>query len=697
MRYILLFLLCVNVAAHAGALPHHQLRVTLDPVLHTLTAEDRLTLPDDAPRTVYFWLHHDLHPLADETDIVATQATSERLQQYRATLPQGQSQLTLRYAGEIYHPQQQDVREDRAFENSPGMISADGVVLSGSSGWYPQFSGELGERLATFSLTVSLPAGWQAVSQGVRTVVDDGQVNWTEIQPQDEIYLIAAAFTRYAQRGSGVEAEVYLRRPDAALAQRYLDATERYLMRYENLFGAYPYAKFALLENFWESGYGMPSFTLLGGSIIRLPFIIDTSFPHEILHNWWGNGVYVDYHGGNWSEGLTAYLADHLLQENRGEAAAYRRGMLQKYSDYVSRERDFPLTQFTSRHSAQSEAVGYGKAMMVFHMLRREIGDAAFVRGLRDFYANHRFRRASFEDLRQSFSAAANRNLAAFFNQWVRRSGAPQLRLVSANNTRRADGGYDLAVVLEQTQPGAAYRLNVPLAVTLADENAAATMTLEMNDKRLETTLSLTAQPLRVDVDPEFDLFRRLDNSETPAAFSRVFGAQQLLIVLPHQASAGLREAYQALATTWQQQPARATTIVWDEALTQLPNEGAVWLFGRENRWYGRFQQSVQQAPLLIPEYGNKANAAAVTTYIDGLPTAWLAAPDALSVAGAGRKLPHYAKYSYTLFDAVTLRNLDKGLWPVARSTMAALVQQPGGRVSDVNRAALPPRDSLAR
>ena len=31
----------------------------------------------------------------------------------------------------------------------------------------------------------------------------------------------------------------------------------------------------------------MPSFTLLGSSIIRFPFILNSSFPHEILHNWW--------------------------------------------------------------------------------------------------------------------------------------------------------------------------------------------------------------------------------------------------------------------------------------------------------------------------------------------------------------------------------------------------------------------------
>ncbi len=152
------------------------------------------------------------------------------------------------------------------------------------------------------------------------------------------MYLVAGQWTEYARDGAGVTAMAFLRTPDEGLANRYLDATERYIRMYNDLIGPYPYGKFALVENFWETGYGMPSFTLLGPRIIRFPFILTSSYPHEILHNWWGNGVYVDYATGNWCEGLTAYLADHLIQEQRGTATTYRETTLQKYTDYAARE-----------------------------------------------------------------------------------------------------------------------------------------------------------------------------------------------------------------------------------------------------------------------------------------------------------------------------------------------------------------------
>src|SRR5262245_38509102 len=226
----------------------------------------------------------------------------------------------------------------RGFAVSQGTIQSEGVYLGASSRWYPP---PPDGGLITFDLTVTVPPGWDAMSQGRREVLERDEkrtrVRYIAEDPQEEIWLIAGPWTETKRTFDGVDAITLLRKKDDALAAKYIDATGSYLAMYGKLLGPYPYPKFALLENFWETGYGMPSFTLLGSTVIRLPFILTTSYPHEILHNWWGNGVYVDTEKGNWSEGLTAYLADHLFAEQNGNGAAYRQETLQKYSDYVSR------------------------------------------------------------------------------------------------------------------------------------------------------------------------------------------------------------------------------------------------------------------------------------------------------------------------------------------------------------------------
>ena len=702
MRLLLaLSLILFAASGLAQTLPHHQLRMALHPEQHTLAVEDRIALPPGSPRTLYFSLHRDLNPTSPDAGIESLGGMPENwLRQYRVTLPPGRDSFTLAYNGEIFHPPQQDAREARSFESTPGIIAAEGTVLTGDSGWYPHF----GDGMLTFTLDITLPQGWRAISQGERIATSESHAGWQESQPQEEIYLIAAPFTEYARSDDGIAALVYLRKDDAALAQSYLAATARYIALYQRLIGPYPYAKFALVENFWETGYGMPSFTLLGSQVIRLPFIIDIPYPHEILHNWWGNGVYVDYANGNWSEGLTAYLADHLLQEQKGNGAEYRRSTLQKYADFVSAGRDFPLAQFTSRHSAQSEAVGYGKAMMLFHMLRRQLGDDIFIRTLQNFYRNYRFKRASFADLEQAFSQSAGKDLRPFFAQWVQQSGAPQMRLVSAQ-ARRAGAGYELSIKVEQTQPGPAYVLDLPLAVTLAGRDAAYSTVIGMKDKQAELHLSLAAQPLRVDVDPEFDLFRRLDRAEIPPALSQVFGAEKLLIVLPRKAPEDLRAQYLGIAQAWQKLPSRETRIKWDDEIERLPDEDAVWLFGEENRFRGEFQTALMQSGAMLSEggvwlakeYERTLHALVLTTHIGQTPAAWLAAPDAAMLPILARKLPHYAKYSYAAFSGSELTNLVKGVWPVARSPLAQPVKQEDGSTVEVPRAKLATRDSLAR
>ncbi|MFZ5524835.1 MAG: M1 family metallopeptidase [Pseudomonadota bacterium] len=711
MRPLIVFsflFICIN--SNAQTVPQHQLRIVLHPELHKIAAEDQVRLPSGSPRTINFSLHRDLHPVSPDAIIDAVGGnTEEILQRYRITLPANTDSFTLIYGGEIFHPPQQDAREARTFENSPGIIAAEGAVLSGASGWYPILEETQGAGMMAFSLDIAMPQDWRAVSQGKRilkTGQQEGpgsQVSWEESQPQDEIFLIAAPFTVYQRSDKGIEELVYLRNDDAALAQRYLDATARYLEMYRRLIGDYPYAKFALVENFWETGYGMPSFTLLGSQVIRLPFIVDTSYPHEILHNWWGNGVYVDYQSGNWSEGLTAYLADHLVQEQNGNGAEYRRGTLQKYADFVTAGRDFPLAGFTSRHSAQSEAVGYGKAMMMFHMLRRNMGDDSFLRALQNLYREFKFRRASYADLEKIFSRVSGPSFGRFFAQWVQQAGAPQLRLVSAD-AHRTEKGYELTISIEQTQPGPAYFLELPLAITLAGKEQAYSTVMKMADKRAELRLPLGGQPLRVDVDPEFDVFRRLDGSEIPPALSQVFGAEQLLIVLPRKAGVGLREQYLAVAKRWQQQPGRSARIVWDDEIKKIPPSGAVWLFGWENRWRGEFQAALGGATLSdqganfgSTEYSRSRHSLALTAHIGQTPAAWLAVPEAEMMATLARKLPHYSKYSYAVFEGAELNNLAKGIWPLTSSLLAMPVRQADGSFPDVPRGKLAPRSSLVR
>ncbi|MEK7359996.1 MAG: hypothetical protein AAB422_06445, partial [Planctomycetota bacterium] len=178
--------------------------------------------------------------------------------------------------------------------DTTGIIGEEGVYLSPACLWYPDEP----DSLATFKVTVTTPVEYEAITEGA--LVNKGSSGgksfstWEEKNVSDGCNLVAGKYKVTAVQHNGIEVYAYFFPEDQGLVESYLSATKRYLDMYQKLLGDYPYKKFAIVENFFQTGYGMPSYTLLGSAVVKLPFIVDTSLGHEILHNWWGNSVFVE-------------------------------------------------------------------------------------------------------------------------------------------------------------------------------------------------------------------------------------------------------------------------------------------------------------------------------------------------------------------------------------------------------------------
>ncbi|MDQ7787253.1 MAG: M20/M25/M40 family metallo-hydrolase [Thermodesulfovibrionales bacterium] len=691
---------------------HHEIKVVLLPESHRIKAIDTISLPPGRPAGINFILHAGLQPLSESPGVRVTKdrtlSQDKLTEAFSVNLPPGVNTFTIRYGGVVNHPIEQYGKEyARGISQTPGLIADEGIYLAGSSYWYPRFQYEN----VTFSLAVELPSPWDAVSQGERTLHEkkDGKtfVAWESSKPQEEIYLIAGKFELYEKQKDGFSAMVFLRSPDKELADRYLDGTIRYIALYEYMIGPYPYKKFALVENFWETGFGMPSFTLLGPKVLRFPFILKSSYPHEILHTWWGNTVFPEYAKGNWSEGLTAYLSDHLMKEQDGFGTEHRLTTLQKYSDYVLHERDFPLTEFRSRHSSVSEAVGYGKSLMFFHMLRLQLGDDIFLAALREVYRNYKFHIASFTELQKSFETVSGKNLDREFDQWIHRPGAPALQ-VNNVRSRKDEGGYILTAGIHQVQDGAPYLLTIPIAVTMEGHQKTFQTLVVMDKKTLALKLHVPARPLRADIDPEFDLFRKLDRDETPPALSQALGSRKMLVILPASAESALLQAYRSFSAMFKTAGPDEVEIRLDTEITQIPGDRAVTVLGWDNRFSPKmltgltpYGISFTQEKLVIgtKEFDRKDHTFVFTARNPedkSLVLTFIATDLPHALSGLGRKLPHYHKYSYLIFEGEEPENIAKDRWPVIDSPMTVFLPDEQGKTQKVNRGELMLRKPLA-
>jgi hypothetical protein len=430
-----------------------------------------------------------------------------------------------------------------------GAITQEGSFLGDGAYWYPVPSQVPARRL----LKVTAPAGTEAVSYGRRVSREtSGAVTrsvWEEARPVGALTLCAGPYRIEESSANGIPVYSYLYPGNSSLSSRYLEAAARYLVFYSELLGPYPFEKFAVVENYFPTGYGFPSFTLLGGTVIRLPFIVDTSLPHEIAHSWWGNGVEVDPREGNWCEGLVSYLADYYLKERRSpaEGREHRRQLLIDYASLVTPGNDFPLSRFTSRVDPSSRAIGYGKGAMVFHMIRNRIGDRAFFDALREVARERMYHSASWSDFVRAFSRSSGADLSPYMNQWLNRTGGPRLAL-SEVRERKEGGEWLVTGNIVQTPP--LYDLPVPLR--LQGEGAPVQQTVRVSGERTPFRISSSNRPRRVVLDPDAEVFRVLAPQEIPVTVNSLKGSRSLIGVITENCRCD-RETFQNLLASLSQ------------------------------------------------------------------------------------------------------------------------------------------------
>jgi predicted acetyltransferase len=685
-----LFLLFILISPYLSAQNGHQeISAKIDVADSNITVNNKIALPNnllDANLSTHFYLNKNLNiENIEGAKIVEVENLDEDtnyyVKKYRITFKKSSNNsFSISYNGIINDAIEQSAAEyARGFSETKGIISDNGIYLAGSTYWLPKFKGAI---LSTFDLEVKIDKDWSIVSQGDRiknkVEGDTKEIVYHSPQPMDEIYLIGAKWTEYSLMLGEVEVQAFLRTPDQELADRYLNITSGYLKMYETLIGPYPYTKFALVENFWETGYGMPSFTLLGEKVIRFPWILYSSYPHELLHNYWGNGVFVDYSEGNWCEGITAYMADHLMQEQRGSGATYRRTTLQKFTDYVNEENDFPIYQFINRNNSAEEAIGYGKVLMMNNMLRNDLGDEAFLKAYQKFYKDNEFTRASFTDIKESFEEISGKDLAPFFNQWIDRTGAPSLK-ISGVNSKHKNKQYQLSFTLDQTQKEGVFFLNIPVAIYLENDTEVVWENVLMNKKNQNFTFTFDQKPLKIEIDPEFNIMRRLDRKEVPASLSQVFGSKKSAIIIPSEGTH--QSAYKELANTWkatQEAQGKEAVIILDTDIKAIPTDKSVWVIGFKNKFNNNelqtsyasvFNKKTNEQIKVLSKDGSLVYAIPNPNNISQS-VGFVGAHSDAAIKALTRKLLHYGKYGYLGFEGDEAKNVLKGSLPALDSPL---------------------------
>ncbi len=410
--------------------------------------------------------------------------------------------------------------QDAAHPGRPPMLHSQGETEDNRY-WF--FTHDAPNEKLTTELIITVPRPNEVISNGRLVGVSDGPsgsraYHWLQDKPH-AAYLVSLCVGQWDTvteewRGKPVTYHVPVGRAADGKAS-YGKTPEMLEFFSTRLDEPYPWDRYAqvVVENFSFGGMENTSATTMWEGCIldevgRAEGDIEGIVSHELGHQWFGDLMTCESWDHIWlNEGFATYSSHLWFEHSRGQDD-YVLGIRDTMNGVAGSDKcgigmapmvynDFVLGQDTFFRAGANP---YGKGCCVLAMLRAELGDALFFKGLARYIDERRFTAVESDDLRSAFEAESGRDLRWFFDQWVYRAGTPELAIKAEYDA--AAGRLNIEV--EQTQPMSreepAFRLTLPIWVkTPAGERV---LRLDMRERKLTLSESLPAAPLAVVVDP---------------------------------------------------------------------------------------------------------------------------------------------------------------------------------------------------
>lgn len=323
----------------------------------------------------------------------------------------------------------------------------------------------------TTELRARVPGGWYALSNG--HLLNEGNegnegnqaervFHWKMSDPHPSYLftLVAGEFTRLSDEVDGLPLSYLVPKGREADGKRTFARTPAMIRRFGELLGVkYPWNKYAqvVVSDFIFGGMENTTATTMYEHILlderaAIDITSDDLIAHELAHQWFGDLVTCRDWSHAWlNEGFATFM-EHVDREGhlgrdeydygvKGDMDAYvgeARGRYQRA--IVCQDYEAPIDIF-DRHL-------YEKGACVLHMLRRELGDALFFRGVGMYLNRHQRGVVETRDLMRALEEVSGRSLERFFEQWVYRAGHPDLDIKIEHD------GEVTTVTVKQNQAG---------------------------------------------------------------------------------------------------------------------------------------------------------------------------------------------------------------------------------------------------
>lgn len=286
----------------------------------------------------------------------------------------------------------------------------------------------------TANITVKVPPGFIAISNGTLLNKEGNTFFWEERVPIKYISVVIGRFFSYTDFESKIPIKFY-----APMESGYPDVDfkriKSILNFFSSLYGPFPFEKLYIVKRRWNvlGGHGPASLVVLNSlqkglvpksspgdlsSDVREYFLV-----HEIAHQWWGNVVTGrSYRDICIPEGIAQFSTFLYIKESYGEKVFNE--AMRKIVSWVNRKSDSGSISLGTRVGHFNDdgdaflAVIYDKSALAFYFLQKIIGKDALLNSLRDVLRDYSSKDITIGELRRAIEKRAGRELGKFFSAW---------------------------------------------------------------------------------------------------------------------------------------------------------------------------------------------------------------------------------------------------------------------------------------
>jgi aminopeptidase N len=339
------------------------------------------------------------------------------------------------------------------------------------------------DRLTTETI-LTVPGSWVTVANGKLISVTDAANSmktwtWKESVPSSTylITIVAGELDEVKDVWRGMPVTYYAPKGRADRLSINYGRTPQMIDLFSKKLGVdYPWEKYAqsMVDDFVAGGMENSSATTNTSSSLQHPKLApefltgeDDLISHELGHQWFGDLVTCKDWGDIWlNEGFATFMETVWSESHFGkDQADYERWIAARGWFEQANLYDKPIVRHDFNDSGEFDGNAYAKGGWVLYMLRHQLGEDAFYRGLKHYLEVNRGKNVVTADLAKAIEEATHTNVDRFFDQWLYGAGAPKFDL----SYKYDDAKHEVALTVKQTQrvEGHVGRFQIPTEVEI--------------------------------------------------------------------------------------------------------------------------------------------------------------------------------------------------------------------------------------